>query len=24
VRGVRPVLRDADGSFVGYGERREP
>ncbi len=22
VRGVRPVLRDAAGRFVGYGERR--
>jgi uncharacterized protein (DUF952 family) len=24
VRGVRPVLRDAAGRFVGYVERREP
>ncbi len=23
VRAVRPVLRDAAGQFVGYGERRE-
>jgi uncharacterized protein (DUF952 family) len=23
LRGVRPVLRDAAGRFVGYGERRE-
>jgi len=23
LRGVRPVLRDAAGSFIGYGERRE-